>query len=112
VQIESLRPHDVPDRLQELSPDVRAAVLIDAAGNLVAASEDEPEELAALVRDLMAEVDAGAEEPPEQVEVQVDRGAVFLSRDPHHVLAAVTRKAALSSLMLYDQRMLLAAVEP
>ena len=111
VQIESLRPQDVPNRLQELSPDVRAAVLIDAAGNLIAASDEAPEELAALVRDLVAEVDAASDEPPEQVEVQVDRGAVFLTRDPHHVLAAVTRKAALASLMLFDQRQLLAAVE-
>jgi hypothetical protein len=110
VQIESLRPQEVPDRLKELSPDVRVAVLVDAAGNLVAATEEEPEELAVLVRDLVAEVDA-LDDLPEQVEVQVDRGAVFLSRDPHYVLVAVARKAALSSLMLYDQRALLAAVE-
>jgi hypothetical protein len=111
VQIESLSPQDAPGRLCELSPDVRAAVLIDSAGSLVAATEDEAEELAGLVRELVAEVDAAAAVPPEQVEVQVDRGAVFLSRNPRYVLAAVTRRAALPSLMLFDQRELLAAMD-
>jgi hypothetical protein len=112
VQIESLRPQDAPDRLRELSADVRAAVLLDAAGSLVAVSPEGGEGLAELVRELVAEADAAAVEPPAQIEVQVEGGAVFLTRDPHHVLAAVTRKAALSSLMLYDQRALLAALAP
>jgi hypothetical protein len=114
VQIESLSPHDAPARLVELSPDVRAAVLIDAAGALVAASEEEPEraeELASLVRELVAELDAAADGPPQQVEAQVDGGAVFLSRDTRYVFGAVTRRAALASLMLYDQRELLSALE-
>jgi predicted regulator of Ras-like GTPase activity (Roadblock/LC7/MglB family) len=114
VQIESLRPQEAPERLCELSPDVRAAVLIDAAGALVAASGDDPEraeELAGLVRELVELADEVADSPPAQLEAQVEGGAVFVTRDPHHVLAAVTRKAALSSLMLYDQRALLAAVE-
>lgn len=109
MQIESLRPQEVPERLRELSPDVRAAVLIDAAGSLVAASEEDGEELAALVRRLVAEADAAASEPPEQLEVQVDGGSVFLTRDSRYVLASVARRVALSSLMLYDQRSLLAA---
>ena len=41
----------------------------------------------------------------------MDGGAVFLTRDSRYVLAAVTRRAALASLMLYDQRALLEAVE-
>lgn len=112
MQIESLTPQEAPERLRELSPDVRAAILIDAAGSLVAASPEAGEGSAELVRELVAEADAAAAEPPGQVEVQVDRGAVFLTRDSRYVLAVVTRKAALSSLMLYDQRMLLEAVAP
>jgi predicted regulator of Ras-like GTPase activity (Roadblock/LC7/MglB family) len=114
LQLDGLTPQDAPARLCELSPDVRAAVLIDAAGALVAASEDDPEraeELAGLVRELVELADEVADSPPEQLEAQVDGGAVFVSRGPHHILAAVTRKAALSSLMLFDQRALLAAVE-
>ena len=111
MQIESLRPQEAPERLRELSPDVQVAVLIDAVGSLVAASDDDAEELAGLVRELVAEADAAADSPPEQVEVQVDGGAVVLSRNSHYALAAVTRKTALSSLVLYDQRVLLGAVE-
>jgi hypothetical protein len=111
VQIESLRPQQVPERLLELSPDVRAAVLVDAAGALVAPTEEDAERLAELVRELLAEADAAAASPPQQVEVQVEGGAVFLSRDSRHTLAAVTRKSALRSLVLYDQRALLEAAE-
>jgi predicted regulator of Ras-like GTPase activity (Roadblock/LC7/MglB family) len=109
-----LTPRDVPDLLRELSPDVRAAVLLDAAGGLVAAGEEEPDhadELAGLVRELIDAADSSGGSPPEQIEVQVAGGSVYVSRDPHHVLAAVTRRAALASLMLYDQRALLAALE-
>jgi hypothetical protein len=101
----------VPERLLELSPDVRAAVLVDAAGALVGPGEEDAEPLAALVRELVAEADAAAGSPPEQLEVQVEGGAVFVTRDSRHTLAAITRKAALRSLVLYDQRALLEAVE-
>ena len=111
MEIESLRPQDAPDRLRELSPDVRVAVLIDSAGSLVAMSPEDGEGLGELVRELVAEADAGASRPVAQLEVQVDGGAVFFTRDPRYVLAAVTRKAALASLMLYDQRALLRAVD-
>ena len=50
-------------------------------------------------------------EPPEQVEVQVPGGAVFASRTPRWTLAAVARRGALSSLMLYDLRAVLGELE-
>jgi hypothetical protein len=111
---EELTPRDAPAYLRELSPDVHAAVLLDAAGALVATSEEDPEqadELASLVRELVEAADAAAPDgPPEQVEAQVDSGAVFVTRDPRFVLACVTRRAALPSLMLYDQRMILGSL--
>jgi len=111
---DDLTPANAPGLLRELSPDVRAALLLDAAGALVADSEDDPEkaeELARRVRDLVGAADAAAaDEPPEQLEVQVEGGSVFAARDPRHLLAVVTRKAALSSLMLYDMRAVLAAL--
>jgi hypothetical protein len=111
---DDLTPRDAPGLLRELSPDVRAALLLDAAGALVADSEDDPEqaeELAERVRQLVAVADSAAGgEPPEQLEVQVEAGTVFAARDPGHLLAAVTRRSALSSLMFYDMRALLAAL--
>jgi hypothetical protein len=111
---DDLTPHDAPGVLRELSADVHAAVLLDAAGAPVAHSEDgegHGEELSELFRKLVATVDdAAAGEPPEQFEVQVDGGTVYAARDPRFLLAAVTRRTALSSLMLYDLRAVLGAV--
>ena len=62
---DDLTPRDAPGLLRELSPDVRAALLLDAAGSLVAESEDDAEQgekLAGLVRELVAAADAAAPE--------------------------------------------------
>jgi predicted regulator of Ras-like GTPase activity (Roadblock/LC7/MglB family) len=115
---DTLTPERAPARLRELSADVRAAVLLDAAGSLAAASEDDRErarELGELARRLFEEVDRATRdwetEPPEQVEVQVPGGAVFASRTPRWTLAAVARRGALPSLTLFDLRALLGELE-
>ena len=68
-----------------------------------------------MTRRLFEEVDRATRdwdtEPPEQVEVQVPGGAVFASRTPRWTLAAVAKRGALSSLMLYDLRALLGELE-
>lgn len=97
----------VARRLVDTSTDVLAAVVIDAAGNLVAASEDDPgraRELADLARQLVERADSTADVPAEQIEVQALGGSVFAVRSPNHVLACVTRRAALPALVLYDLR--------
>lgn len=111
---DTLIPDRAAERLCELSADVRAAVLLDAAGSLASSSEDDRErarELGELARRLFEEVDRATRdwdtEPPEQVEVQVPGGAVFASRTPRWTMAAVAKRGALSSLMLYDLRALL-----
>jgi hypothetical protein len=115
---ETLTPEHAAERLCELSADVRAAVLLDAAGSLESACDEaggQPKELAELARRLFEEVDRATRdwdtEPPEQVEVQVPGGAVFASRTPRWTLAAVAKRGALSSLMLYDLRALLGELE-
>ena len=115
---DTLIPERAPERLCELSADVRAAVLLDAAGSLASTSEGDPKRAQALgdlVRILFDEVDRATRdwdtEPPEQVEVQVPGGAVFASRTPRWTLAAVAKRGALSSLMLYDLRALLGELE-
>jgi len=111
---DTLTPERAAERLCELSADVRAAVLLDAAGSLAAASDD-ARELGELARRLFEEVDRATRdwdtEPPEQLEVQVPGGAVFASRTPRWTLAAVAKRGALSSLMLYDLRALLRELE-
>lgn len=115
---ETLTPERTPARLCELSTDARAAVLLDAAGSLAGASEEGParaRELGELARELFEAVDKATRdwdvEPPEQVEAQVPGGAVFASRTPRWTLAVVARRAALSSLMLWDLRAVLAELE-
>ena len=115
---DTLTPGRAAERLRGLSADVRAAVLVDAAGSLAGASDDDHDharELAELARRLFEEVDRATRdwdtEPPEQVEVQIPGGAVFASRTPSWTLAAVARRGALSSLMLYDLRAVLRELE-
>jgi predicted regulator of Ras-like GTPase activity (Roadblock/LC7/MglB family) len=115
---DTLTPERAAERLSELSIDVRAAVLLDAAGSLAGASEDsqgDARALGELARQLFEAVDRATRdwdtEPPEQVEVQVPGGTVFASRTPRWTLAAVTKRSVLSSLMLYDLKALLGELE-
>jgi len=115
---DTLTPEHAAERLRGLSADVRAAVLLDAAGSLAGASDDDYDNgpaLGELARKLFEEVDRATRdwdaEPPEQVEVQLPGGAVFASRTPHWTLAAVAKRGALASLMLYDLRAVLRELE-
>jgi hypothetical protein len=105
-------PEEAPDRLCELSADTRAAVLLDAEGELAGSSDPErADDLAEAARDLLRAADRAAPEPPAELEAQVLGGAVFAVRRPDWTLVAVARRSALSSLMLYDLRAMLAKVE-
>ena len=103
-----------PARLVEMSADVRAAVLLDPAGGLIAASDTDSERarrLADLARDLVLAADAAAAAPTEQIEAQVDGGAVFAVRSARHTLVCVVRRLALPALILYDLRQTLLEME-
>jgi predicted regulator of Ras-like GTPase activity (Roadblock/LC7/MglB family) len=115
---DTLTPERAAGSLCELSSDVRSAVLLDAAGSLAGAAGDGDEDaraLGELARQLFEEVDRATRdwdtEPPEQVEVQLAGGAVFASRTPRWTLAAVAKRGALSSLVLYDLRAVLGELE-
>src|SRR3954462_5419961 len=106
-----LTPERAAERLRGLSADVRAAVLLDAAGSFAGASDDDQDqarELAELARRLFEEVDRATRDwdtdPPEQVEVQIPGGGVFASRTPRGTLAAGAQGGALPPLLLYDLR--------
>ena len=111
---DTLTPARAAESLCELSVDVRGAVLLDAAGSLAGSggdAGDHARELGDLARQLFEEVDRATRdwdtEPPEQVEVQVAGGTVFASRTPRWTLAAVAKRAALSTLVLYDLKAVL-----
>jgi hypothetical protein len=96
-----------------MSADARAAVVLDADGELAGASgTPRGPELAELAAELVEAVDAAAPAgSPEQMEAQVEGGAVYLVRRPRWTLAAVARRSALSSLMFYDVRAVLLELE-
>jgi len=105
---------EVPARLVEMSEDVRAAVLLDSAGSLVAASDqdsDRARKLADLARELIEAADAVAPEPTEQIEARVEGGAVFAVRSVRHTMACVVRRLALPALVLYDLRQTMLELE-
>jgi predicted regulator of Ras-like GTPase activity (Roadblock/LC7/MglB family) len=115
---DTLTPERAAERLRGLNADVRAALLLDAAGALAGASDadhDSAPALGELARRLFEEVDRATRdwdtEPAEQVEVQVPGGAVFASRTPRWTLVAVAKRGALASLMLYDLRAVLRELE-
>jgi predicted regulator of Ras-like GTPase activity (Roadblock/LC7/MglB family) len=104
--------------LDELSTDIRAAVLLDSDGRLAAAhaAESDPPPGDKLAEQAMrlfnhAEEAAGTlhafEGPVTQVEATTADGAVFAVRAEGWTIAVVAGRFALPSLMFYDLRAVL-----
>jgi hypothetical protein len=108
----ALTPPLALDYLDELSTDIRAAVILDDSNELVAhtgnskESGERAERMRKLVLELLERAGKavpGLDEVPE-VEVSTPNGAVFAVRENGWTIAVVTGRYALSSLMLYDLR--------
>ena len=96
--------------LDELSTDIRAAVLLDRGGALAAASEGaDGEKLRERTLELLDRADAAApfEGGVSQVEASTPGGSVFAVRSEGWTIAVVTGRFALPSLMFYDLRSVL-----
>jgi predicted regulator of Ras-like GTPase activity (Roadblock/LC7/MglB family) len=103
--------------LDELSTDIRAAVLIDSAGHVAAAhaAQGDPpaDKLGELAGRLFEQADkaAGATNAFEgevaQLEATTTDGAVFAVRAEGWTIAVVAGRFALPSLMFYDLRAVL-----
>jgi hypothetical protein len=105
----ALTPELALDYLDELSTDIRGALLLDAGGSVVAGwrgDADRAERLREPLLELLERADAAAGDStaPAQVEVTTQRGAVFCVRDERWTLAVVTGRFALPSLVFYDLR--------
>lgn len=95
------------ERLVERSRDVVAAVLLDAAGSMLASAGSDGErsrQLGELAYGLLREADAASSEPVAQVEVAVSGGAVFVVRTARRMFACVTGRPVLPALLFYDLR--------
>jgi hypothetical protein len=95
----ALTPPLALDYLRELSADIRAGVVLDPGGELLAG----PEALAGPARDLLA----GAGDSRE-VHVATADGAVFAARSERHSVVVVCGRFALPSLIRYDLKLVLA----
>jgi predicted regulator of Ras-like GTPase activity (Roadblock/LC7/MglB family) len=103
--------------LDELSTDIRAAVLLDGAGRVAAAhaAEGDPpaDKLGELAGRLFEQADRAAsaahafDGEVTQVEATTAEGAVFAVRAEGWTIAVVAGRFALPSLMFYDLRAVL-----
>lgn len=92
--------------LAEMSPDLRAAAIVDAAGSVLAADGDRRrwrEDVAGL----FAVADRAGGEPVEQIHIGTEQGEVFALRHAGLAAVAVTERFALASLTFFDMRSLL-----
>lgn len=93
--------------LRELSSQITAAVVLDGAGGVLAASpEHRGESLAAGATELLgaaADLGSGGREVT-RVEVELEEGAVFVVREDELTVAATTGPDPTSGLVVYDLR--------
>jgi hypothetical protein len=93
--------------LTEMSPDLRGAAVLGPAGEVLAATGEEPERWGEDAAALLAAADAAEETPVEQVHIATEQGEVFAIRHEGLAAIAVTERFALASLMLFDMRSML-----
>ena len=109
----ALTPELALQYLGELSTDIKAGVIASADGRTAAASKpgESGDRLQELTTQLFASADGADDRVVTQVEVSTGDGAVYAVRDERWTLAVVTGRFALSSLMFYDLRAVLADLE-
>lgn len=94
-------------RLRAMSADLRGAVILDPEGEPLGAS-DNLEHWAEAGRGLLAAADAAAGEPVTHAHVGTEDGEAFLVRDRGYALVAAADRFALTSLLFFDIRVVLA----
>jgi predicted regulator of Ras-like GTPase activity (Roadblock/LC7/MglB family) len=90
--------------LTEMSPDLRGAAILGPAGEVLAATGEEPERWGEDAAALFAAADAAEEVAVEQVHIATEQGEVFAIRNAGLTAVTVTDRFALASLMLFDMR--------
>jgi hypothetical protein len=99
---QALTPALALDYVRELSADVRAAIVLDAAGAPLAG----PRELAGPALALLA---AGGNAP--ELEAVSEHGVVCAVRSPAHAAVAICGRFAIAGVVRHDLRAAIAALE-
>lgn len=97
-------------RLREMCIDLRACAILDAAGEVLAASG--PGEWGSRAGELWRAAAVPGRPDPSQIHVATEDGEVFAVRSAFASAVAVTDRFALASLMLCDLRAVLRDLEP
>lgn len=92
--------------LDEITPQLRGAVIVTATGDALAATGD-PESWADAAAELLEAADGAGPEPATQAHVATEDGEVFALRHEDLGIVAVTERFVLASLMLFDMRAVL-----
>jgi hypothetical protein len=90
--------------LEEMSPDLRGGAILGPKGEVLAASDEEPERWREDAAALFAAADAAEGAPVEQVHIGTEQGEVFAIRNEGLAAVCVTDRFALASLLLFDMR--------
>ena len=90
--------------LTEMSPDLRGAAILGPAGEVLAATGEEPDRWREDAGALFAAADGAEDVPVEQVHIATEQGEVFAIRNAGLAAVTVTDRFALASLMLFDMR--------
>ena len=89
--------------LQEISPELRGCAILNADGEVLAASGN-IERWGEAGRDLLVAADAAGAEPVAHVHVATGDGEAFCVREAGLTAVAVTERFTLASLMIVDMR--------
>jgi predicted regulator of Ras-like GTPase activity (Roadblock/LC7/MglB family) len=102
-----MEPREALDRLTEISSQVRAAVIADADGGVIAstvASDDAARRLARAARELIAAADRHGRASVVQLDAATPEGNVFVVRHGDRLIAATTGPEPTVGLVFYDLR--------
>jgi predicted regulator of Ras-like GTPase activity (Roadblock/LC7/MglB family) len=102
------------DRLQEISSQVRAAVVFDRKGKVLGstfADEQRAEEVAREARGLLDDAEARGHGDFAQLEVALQKGSVFVVRHDERLIAATTPPDPTVGLVFYDLKSCLRELE-
>jgi hypothetical protein len=93
--------------LEEISNELRGCAILSDAGEVLAASGEDPDAWGKAGGELIAAADAAGGEPVAHAHVATGDGETFCVREGPYVAVAVTDRFTLASLMIFDIRVAL-----
>jgi hypothetical protein len=99
--------------LQQVSPRIASAVVLDAAGEMLGSTGEEATRLAGATGELLAAA-GGLRSPDDEVtriEVELAEGGLFVLREGGRTIAATTGSEAIAGTVVYDLRTCLEGID-